>query len=384
MATTATTAMVNLDNARKLYEVIIQFVAIRIGTILLVGHLTTLRGLSKKEQLYHVAYFIISPLFPLVYLVSRFTRVVYIACKRPWPDDKLGYLAYLFSMVLDMKATTIDYGEAKDSGIDLFNAPYSHLQRVSTSWSLLTLARVFGLLVGLAQSAASATICLRRMTLPRDMIVGSIQPVSNSSTCVTCWVEAYSWTPAVATPDSWNFLYAIGGLVTVTISLAISICGWSWEIQRNSSHIDTTHDLELLKLLGVSSAYSSIIVSAFYWFGPRNSLFSTWLSEFSFSELWAPVIGTVFGILLSTLILLPKTEKPAFLRKLVAQFFPLEAYTGILIGYGYGGGIVQFCFMLWGCIMDMKELNRCQAVGSGCNFPLISWKDPWSDKLWTF
>jgi hypothetical protein len=385
MAIMAMETTFSLDNPRQLNEVIIQFFAIRVGTILLLGHLTTLRGLPKKEQLFTVSYFILGPIFPLVQLVHRFCLVVEIACTRPWPDDKPGYLSYLLSMVLDIKATTIQRQGPEESGIDLLNTSFDNIQRVSTSRSLLMWARIVVLLVGLAQSAASSIICLRRMTIPNkktiltDNLSGPVMPISDSELEGQLWelaVKFYTLTPINAVFDTWNLFYAIGGLVTIFSSLVISICGWSWEIPQVYWTPQDIEQFEPLFLIPRASAYSSSLIAYTY-------LPMIYSDRYISLQYRLTLLTTYALILMPGLWVLPKPPKPResrFLRLVLACICGKD--YEILRSFFYG--IVLFCVLLWTSVGDLKEVHRCTTNGTGCEYPLVSWKDPWSDKIWTF
>jgi hypothetical protein len=371
---------------RTLNNVLMQFIAIRVGTIGAVGHLTTLRGLSSKDRIAAVLGFIILPTVPLVALLYRIVLCGYVACTRRWPADKWGYVAYLFSAMLDVKATAHNDIGGEESGIDLLEVSYQSLQRVSPGWGLRKVARVIMLVSLLAQSLASTIICLRRLSLKDDMLLAYLRDKQFDFYMATSCIGYYLYT-TVATFDMWNMIYALGGIVTTITSLVISVNGWNWELDENA----LTGRVMLPSIASVfrqSLLLFSFLAANFYYLQSRGGV-SLWFLKSEFFYLLAVPIATIavfFGSSLagisavSTWLYL-RTDLPGSRRS--REIVISHSASKTTSAYLYTLGTLLFSLIFYFSITDMKVIQSCIA-GEGCTYPLYLWKDPWSDKLWTY
>lgn len=368
----------SFHDPRTFNQVIIQFITLRIGTNAAAGHLTTLRRLPRLAQITFIITFAFIPTLPLAAILYRLCLCLYVSFTQPWPQDTLGYLAYLFSAVLGVNASIENVDEdqiSNDDSIGLLEWGFESYQRISNGWTWKTTGRILVLVALLAQPLAAVILWARRLSCPLETmsqdLLGTPFYSLNESISVTAF-------------DTMNSAYAIGGVLTALTSIAISLCNWSWQVmdiklegkpwQRSiepsgikRSHLDWRY--EILFAAGMFLAINHQARSRMYLIltGP-NERFKTYdpTGIFSFLSILAPT---------------------PFLAVYLAHgdFTALRWRSGKvrLIIYSFTLFTFDLLPLLFANI-DFVAFHQCEQADSYCRSPLQHWKDTWSDKMWSF
>jgi len=114
------------------------------------------------------------------------------------------------------------------SGVDLLENDFEDLIRTSESRNLRWICRLIILCALLAQTLAAVIVWSRR-TFPS--LAGDVKLFELMG---TYWEAKHK----SAAFDVFNGAYAIGGMITIMNTLALSICNWKWQYTPSSSLSD--------------------------------------------------------------------------------------------------------------------------------------------------
>ena len=196
-------------DGRSIIDTCVKFIAIRAATVIAVGHLTTLRSEPPQVQKYRVGCFALLPTLPLGSVLLRGLRSMQhcwkYSIRRPERENR-GDLVYYTSATLGIWAVeSAVSGQDSDVSWPLLGARFDALRRIPEKRDLRWFARLLVLVVFLIQDGSVVFLCCRRWARGSP------------------WMAAFDW---------WNLLYALGGAVTCVESLLLSLCNWTWQLDR--------------------------------------------------------------------------------------------------------------------------------------------------------
>ena len=202
-------ATYNVGSVRSIEQTVIKSLALHLAAAASFGHLSSLRNAPEKRQvrlLLYVAAFLLFPLLPIAQFLRRLCLVMAPSFLKRHPGITLCigsccgmYAAKSGDSDKREALTTIDQGVL--------------IRRDRAPYNLVWLGRVVILLALMVQYCGSIVLWYRRVWLP-----------------VRVWAI-----------DTRNFEVALGGLITVTLSLAISILNTEWKTGSPSLEEDSIH-----------------------------------------------------------------------------------------------------------------------------------------------
>jgi len=197
------------ESVRGIEPTIIKSIALHLAAAAGFGHLSSLQNAPEKRQvrlLLYVAAFLLFPLLP----IAQFLRRVCLAMAARFRHRPLGITLCIGACCGMFATKSGDSGErealaAIDRGVPI--------RRDREPYNLVWLGRVVVLLVLMVQYCGSIVLWCRRVWLP-----------------VRVWAI-----------DTRNLETALGGLMIVALSLAISILNTQWKTGSSSLSEDSTH-----------------------------------------------------------------------------------------------------------------------------------------------
>ncbi|KAK0513503.1 hypothetical protein JMJ35_004489 [Cladonia borealis] len=151
-------------DGRSVIDALIKSVAIRAATVIVIGHLTTLRTEPPQVQKYRVGCFTVLPTLPLGSVFLRCLRSIQHCWKcsiRRNERENRGDFAYYFSAILGIRAVE-SAGDLDSVSWPLLGVQFTALQRITENRDLRWFARLLVLFVFFIQDGGVNFLCCRR------------------------------------------------------------------------------------------------------------------------------------------------------------------------------------------------------------------------------
>ena len=379
-------------DGRSVVDAVIKFVAIRAATVIVVGHLTTLRTEPPQVQKYRVGCFTVLPTLPLGSVLLRCLHSIqhYWKCSvRRVERENRGDFAYYVSAILGIRAVE-SAGDQDSVSWPLLGVKFNGLQRVTGKRDLRWFARLLVLFIFFIQDASVIFLCCRRWARGSP------------------WMAAFDW---------WNMLYALGGAVACIESILLSLCDWTWQMNRPlppriqraleskepsfsnwvGISLRTRPPFDSLIEVGIAqAAMQGLLVPAMLVLYRKPDImirdvfsmhggmingtfnFGKWpliTMDVLFVLFWYVPATCIFGpLLLLSLVSMELISGPR-----------AKSSTILLLRFSL---LMAWLFLLPLTVVDLWMLASCgfsnERQARTCRPQPVQWKDPWADRLWAF
>ena len=382
-------------NPRRLPPVLFHFTVLRVAAVIGLLHLTTLQRAPRSNRLHQFALFILLPTVPLASIICRLAYCIRSASIRPSPNDMSGYLAYLLSAVLGLRtwangasleplvergarASEVPAGVNDNSNSSsLLSSDFSDFQllrctcttRVCERFKRPPFIRTAALLIAiLLYCSATFLLYLRRCSYTYEyMAAEALLGTPPGSREVKIYSNALEM---VAGFDQSNAMWAIGGVAVSLSALVLKFAGWEFTSRDNSDSNEKSSATEPPFLLYAEYALAFILYILF----TRQSWARAYLTWNSAHPYW------------SLFFLLSKLANGFFAAYLTyCWVHGIENWKKETTGASVLLAWIMFVSLFPTVFAERDAWSLVSCVSGGaCRYPLLLWKDSWSDYLWVY
>lgn len=377
---------ITFNNPRAISKLLVQFFVLWVGAAIAHHSLSRARHMSAKASARSLALFWCLPTFPAASFICRTVLCIYIACRKPWPSDRYGYMIYLASAALGLKTWSggndVKPFEGGANSVGLLDGEFEDYIRLQCSCNKFICSRwsrrLFGELavLGLVVYGCGATLflfvqrCSMSWQYMAQQLLTGTPPGQHDSQLTERGLDT------VSGMDELNAVFAIGGFVLSSSAMVLKLTGWTWQHKSLGTEKERNEDLHLKSIRHscMDARFELPLAMLLYASIARNS----WVRLLGPMDMVPPGIVAIMAFILTLM-----------------GFNFLFNYVLWTTGLKLGDHKVKSNSMfLWGIILvsewvlihaweDIFDMRSCLAGGQ-CPRPLFMWKNPWSDKLWTY